>query len=138
MTYAVRLLGSLALLAGVAVVSLSASSCFVGGACNCPSSGGYVRLPIDVDAGADGAAPPFTIARLSTSPGCMAHDGNDGSVSVFRGSAGTCSVQAQLANGDTYAFSITFHSVGGCCSNIFQGVTTSGPALAGTADGGVD
>jgi hypothetical protein len=139
MTYVVRVCASLALLAAVAAVSLCASSCLVGGgSCNCPSNGGYVGLPIDADAGMDGAAPPVMIASLSTDPGCTANSGSDGSVTVFRGSAGTCRVQAQLTNGDIYVFTMTFRSLGGCCSSLFRGTVTSGPQLFATGDGGTD
>ena len=68
--------------------------------CECPAGVGFRTVAIP-------AAQSSPIASASTDPSCAATFDST-SVSVGHASAGTCQVTVQLANGDTYAFSVQF------------------------------
>jgi hypothetical protein len=78
---------------------------------------------------------------VTNDQGCTAAASGTDSVYINRMSAGTCNVQAQLANGDVYALFITVQveSIQGACDCsrlVISG--QSGPTLVSTGDGGTD
>jgi len=105
----------------VAAASLSVAACG-GGVCNCPAGVGFktVALP---------AAQSSPIAGASADPPCFTTFDST-SVQVGDSSAGTCQVTVQLANGDSYGFSVQFLVTrlgGDCACNGAVAVDASAP-----------
>jgi hypothetical protein len=46
-------------------------------------------------------------------------------VLVTRDSAGKCDVQLQLTSGAVFVSSVDFHSIGGCCPDVFSGTASA-------------
>jgi len=118
-------------LAVAVAVSLSVSAC--GGApCNCPAGIGVktVALP---------AAQSSPVASATTDSPCFITTMDSTSVQVGSPSAMTCHVTVQLANGDTYAFSVQFLEtrIGGACTcNTAVAVDASVPEQVDAGAGG--
>ena len=113
--------------------SLSVPACFlVGGSCNCPLGGGgsHVTVP---------AAQSSPIARVSTNAPCTASANGDDTVVVYTPTAGSCQVLVELANGDTYTFSVQFvpETVHGDCDcGVLRMV--GGPPVPTITDAGIN
>lgn len=119
------------LVALTAVVGLAVPAC--GSTCNCPlNGGGPVMLP---------GAQSQMVTVSSDDPACYGSDSGSGRLSVNRNGPGTCQFIAELANGDTYAFSVEFRQtiVGNDCQCVVSTVVdASVPELVTTGDGGTD
>jgi hypothetical protein len=85
----------------------SVSAC---GSCNCPMGGGFAQVAIP-------AAESSPIVSVSETRPCGASAIDDHTVVVQTNSAGGCQVLVQLANGDTYTFSVQFvaETIHGAC-----------------------
>ena len=111
-----------------------ATSCFfdscrdgelLAGVCPCPSGGASIMLPMN---------PTSPIATVSaTSPCTTSWSAGSDWVLVMRQSAGACEVRFQAADGTTYASSVQFDALGGCCPYTYSGTATPAePVDAGT------
>jgi hypothetical protein len=79
-----------------------------------------------------------TIVSVSADAPCTAtmDRGGGGIVYLARPDSGICRGRAELANGDTYTFSVEFRTIDtGDCRGVMYGVDASYPALI---DGGQD
>ena len=120
---------------GVAA-SLAVPACG-GGVCNCPAGIGVRTVAVP-------AAQSSPIVNASTDSPCFIFMMDSTSVQVGSPSAMTCHATVQLANGDTYAFSVQFleTKIGGDCTcNTAVAIDASVPELidAGAgADGATD
>ena len=93
--------------------------------CPCHSGGASIMLPMN---------PSSPIATVSATSPCTTNwsTGSDW-VLVMRQSAGACEVRFQAADGTTYASSVQFHGLGGCCPYTYSGTATPvEPVDAGT------
>jgi hypothetical protein len=120
------------LAAPVALMSLVVPGC---ASCNCPNSEGG-RATVQIPA----AQSSPIVDAMTNSPGCGAAGSGD-SVLIYRDSAGQCSAQVRLENGDTYTVSITvkeetIHGACDCSRLVVSKVDAPGPVSIG--DGGTD
>lgn len=117
-----------------ALLAGAASLCFSGcpGPCNCPYGAGFVLVTVP-------AAQSSSIASVTADAACTASI-ESGEVAVMTATPGSCQVRATLANGDTYAFTATFHTmvVGNDCKCTVLPADTTAPELVSGGDGGTD
>src|SRR5512138_3883970 len=108
LTGSIAHLSSLSL--ALALTSLSVCGCDLPASCNCPSGGGYTTVAVP-------AAQSSPIAAASTNQPCTISGFSDESVSVSTYKGGGCQVLVQLADGDTYTFSVQFEqeTIHGAC-----------------------
>jgi hypothetical protein len=121
---------SLALLVVPALVlaGLGVSGC--SGGCKCPQGGGVANVPLP-------AAQSSPITSVSATAPCTATVSAAGGVTVYTPAAVTCAVEAQLMNGDTYTFTVTFQSTSAdTCCPAAETFDASVPQLVG-GDGAV-
>jgi hypothetical protein len=85
--------------------------------CNCPLGGALIALPVT-------PASPITAAS-ATEPCTIAWSAGSESAFVMRQSAGACEIQFQAEDGTTYAASVQFQSLGGCCPDTYRGTATA-------------
>lgn len=107
--------------------ALSTGGCSaVGGSCNCPAAGGSVDI-------ADTLPPVVSVQTTDKACGAILNPPRE--VEINRSSPGSCAVLITLTNGDVYAATMSFKSLGpGCCSNIQVQTSHTDAVLV---DGGV-
>jgi hypothetical protein len=111
------------------LAALSTGACnVVGGSCNCPATGGFIPVPDTL--------PPVASVQ-TTDPACGATFSPPHDVQVTRSSPGSCAVLITLTNGDVYAATATFKSLGsGCCGNLQVQSGHTDPVLVDAGAGG--
>jgi len=128
-------------LAGVGVSALAFAALGISGCprnCVCPTDAGVAEVPLPP------AAQSSPITDVSADQPCTAVANAAGGVTIYSPSATTCGVRVQLADGELYTFSVTFHaSTDSCCPGPYGfDATTPQPAdadaatLGPTADAG--
>jgi hypothetical protein len=106
------------------VLLLSSSGSDSSGSCRCPLGGARITL--------DPALQSMIIKVTGDTCGLATDDPTQG-VYLNATKATTCHVKIALANGETLASTVTFASLGGCCSEIYYGADGSVPVVV---DGG--
>jgi hypothetical protein len=109
-----------------AFAALSAAACGTPAICNCPAGVGITAV-------AAPAAPSSPIVSASADQPCSASvDSRGNDVVVYGPSARTCHVLFQLANGNSYTFSVEFRErtlAGACTCSEAYAADASPPEL---------
>jgi hypothetical protein len=98
--------------------------CDSSGSCRCPLGGAQITLD---------PALQRMIVKVTTDTCSLATDDPTQGVFLSATKTTTCHVELTLANGETLSSTVTFASVGGCCSDIYYGADGSVPVVV---DGG--